>query len=45
MNCKNGGDLTCSQAADASAEGSTTTGGIGSLNNQPERPTLEIVMT
>lgn len=40
MNCKNDGESTCSQASDASEEGSTTTGGIGSLNNQPERPTL-----
>lgn len=28
------------QAANALAEGVETTGGIGSLNNQPERPTL-----
>lgn len=33
------GKLICSQVTDASVEGSTTTGGIGSLNNQLERPT------
>ena len=33
-----------SQAKDASLEGSETTGGIGSLNNQLERPTPEMVM-
>lgn len=39
------GEPICSQAIDASIEGSQTTGGIGSLNNQLERPTLERVMT
>lgn len=32
------------QAANALAEGVETTGGIGSLNNQHERPTLKKVM-
>mgnify|MGYP003402951072 CR=1 FL=1 len=39
------GEPICSQAIDASIEGSQTTGGIGSLNNQHERPTLKRVMT
>ena len=39
------GGLICSQATDASVEGSTTTGGVGSLNNQQERPTFERMMT
>lgn len=33
-----------SQAKDASLEGSETTGGVGSLNNQLERPAPEMVM-
>lgn len=45
VNCKKGGDLICSQASNALEEGSETTGGIGSLNNQLERPTHESVMT
>lgn len=45
VNCKNDGEPTCSQAANALAEGSTTTGGIGSLNAQLERPTSEMMMT
>lgn len=45
MNCKNGGNPTCSQASNALEEGSTTTGGVGSLNNQLERPTLATVKT
>lgn len=36
---------TCSQAINALMEGSTTTGGVGSLNNQHERPTSEMMMT
>ena len=47
VNCKNDKDNpTCSQACNALQEGSTTTGDVGSLNYQLERPTLDnLVMT
>jgi hypothetical protein len=42
VNCKNEKDTPiCSLACNALQEGSTTTGDIGSLNNQLERPTLD----
>jgi hypothetical protein len=45
VNCKKEENLICSQASNALEEGSTTTGGVGSLNNQQERPTPIKVMT